>query len=162
MKLKTCWFTAGLLLVVFVLAAVPNRTVSDRRLAQQLLNSTQIHRAEVDGPPIFYVGANAVLFFEREGMQGPIRGAIVIQDGDLDRVLILQSREGHDHRVLNSEDFLISLCHQPAKPPLFIDAISGATISSNAVSDAINAQLSKWVNYTTKASGKAALQSGLE
>ena len=152
MTAKTKIFTSALLLAVFVIALLPNGTVTDRQLAQQLLNSTQVEQAVLDGPPMFFADSAAVLFFEREGMQGPIHGVIVVQDGVVKKLILLDAREGHDHRVLNSTDFLNAFSDQPAKPPIIVDAISGATISSQAVSDAVNARLSQWVKYTAASS----------
>ena len=108
----------------------------------------QLELSDAGDPPAFQAGSRAALFFERRGMQGLIRGVVVVEGDQVVDLLILQSREGLDHNALDSPGFRSSFRHRPAKPPLIVDAVSGATISSQAVTDAVNVRLAQWVKYT--------------
>jgi hypothetical protein len=139
--------TAGLLAVVFWVALRPPQSEADRELAEKLLGSAEVQHVQLSDaadPPVFQAGSRAALFFERKGMQGLIRGVIVVEGDRVVDLMILQSREGLDHDALDSSDYLASFRDRPAKPPLIVDAVSGATISSQAVTDAVNARLALW------------------
>ena len=73
---------------------------ADRALAERLIGPAQ--RIPGGGPPAFRAGQKAVLFFERPGVQGPIRGAIVV------------------------------------------DSVTGASVSSRLLIDAVNERLRWW------------------
>ncbi len=149
MKLKL--LTATLLVVVFCMALRRPQSETDRELAVNLLDSAviqQLQLSDAADPPAFQAGSRAALFFERKGMQGLIRGVVVVEGDRVVDLLVLQSREGLDHDALDSSDFRTSFRDKPAKPPLIVDAVSGATISSQAVTDAVNVRLAQWVRYT--------------
>jgi hypothetical protein len=148
---KTKLLTAALLAVVFCLALRRPPIDADRELAEDLLESAELQQVQLSDaadPPAFQSGSRAALFFERMGMQGRIRGVVVVEDDRVVDLLILQSREGLDHDAFDSPDFRTSFRDRPAKPPLIVDAVSGATISSQAVTDAVNVRLAQWVTYT--------------
>ena len=94
-------------------------------------------------PPGFEAGERTMLFFERDGMEGIIRGAIVLSGERILDVLLFESREGLRHTALD-ETWLESFRDYPAKPPVVVDAVSGATVSSRAVMDAVNERLTAW------------------
>jgi len=152
--MKTRILTAALLVVVFCMALRRPQSETDRELAEHLLNSTEIQQVQLSDaadPPAFQAGSRAALFFDRMGMQGLIRGVVVVEGDRVVDLLILQSREGLDHDALGSSDFRTSFLDRPAKPPLIVDGVSGATISSQAVTDAVNGRLAKWVKYNKQA-----------
>jgi hypothetical protein len=149
-NVKTTLITAALMAAVFCMALRRPQSETDRGLAEDLLGSEdvqQVQLSDADEPPAFQAGARAALFFERIGMQGLIRGVVVIEDDRVIDLLVLQSHEGLDHDALDAPDFIASFHDLPAKPPLIVDAVSGATISSQAVTDAVNARLAQWVTY---------------
>ncbi len=143
--------TAALLLVAFSTTLHLPQAEADRQLAEQLLKSANVEPVRLSDDaelPAFQYGTQAVLFFEGKGMQGLIRGVIVIEEGEVVDLRILRSDEGIAQGALDSPRFLDSFRSHPAKPPIVVDAISGATISSQAVTDAINRRLGQWATYS--------------
>ncbi len=143
--------TAALLLVALSTTLHRPQAEADRQLAEDLLKSADIQQVRLSDdsdPPAFQYGTGAVLFFEGEGMQGLIRGVIVIDEDRVVDLRILRSDEGIEHNALDSPDFLKSYRTRPAKPPIVVDGVSGATISSQAVTDAINLRLKQWTTYS--------------
>ena len=143
--------TVALLAIVFIVALRGRGGDTDRQLAEDLLESRNIQAVQLpDGTAAgtYRAGSRAALFFEQRGMQGMIRGVILVEDDRVVDLRILKSREGHTKNVLHSPDFLASFRGRPAKPPLTVDAVSGATISSQAVTDAVNTRLAQWVQFT--------------
>ena len=136
--------TAALLAVALCLALfVPVRD-ADRELAEELLGMEGVELIDMPGPPAFRAGGRTVLFFEQAGMQGPIRGAIVIDKNRITDLVLLQSSEGLDHAALSNGSVQESFRGQPAKPPLVVEAVSGATISSQKLTDAVSVRLKLW------------------
>jgi hypothetical protein len=122
----------------------------DRALAEKLLDVDQVEPValtrpdDAGGPPAFRSGDRAVLFFDQVGVQGPIRGAIVIDADRITRLVLLRSSEGLDHTALSGGSIQESFRGQTAKPPLIVEAVSGATISSQKLTDAVSARLKLW------------------
>ena len=140
----------ALWVIVFIVALRRPRGDADRQLAKELLGSQSVQQLVLSddaAPPAYRAGSRAALFFERMGMQGMIRGVILVEDDHVVDLRILQSREGLAGDTLDSPDFLVSFRDRPAKPPITVDAVSGATISSQAVTDAVNGRLSQWARF---------------
>jgi len=149
MLTKSNLITAILVLAAFALDLAVPPTDPDAALAAQLLTETQDEswqRIELDGLPLFRGATRDVMFFETRGKQGPIRGAVVVQGDQIERLVLLDSREGLHQRELYAPSFLASFAGQPARPPLDVDGVSGATVSSQILLDAINRRLKRWRN----------------
>jgi hypothetical protein len=147
---KIILLTAVMLIAVFLMALGRTQSETDRELAEKLLESAEVQQVQLSAagdPPVFQTGSRAALFFERKGMQSLIRGVIVIENDRVIDLVILQSHEGLDHDALDAPSFRAAYRNKPAKPPLIVDAVSGATISSQAVTDAVNARLVQWTKY---------------
>lgn len=150
-RVKKTSTIAGLLAIALwgvFLAPAPD---ADRQVAQELLGSRSIAEVRIPGDPecsAYRVGPNAAVFFEQQGMQGLIRGVILVNGDRIVDLRILQSREGLTHDALELPGFAASLRGRRAKPPITVDAVSGATISSQAVADGINATLARWIQFT--------------
>jgi len=144
---KTLLLTVVMLAAVFAAAFLRDDEATDRAFAEKLLSTSQVEPIPLSGPPAFRAGGRVALFFERQAMQGPIRGVVVVKDGMIQDIAVTSSREGHDHHAL-SADFLSSFRSLPAKPPLAVQAVSGATISSQALADAITERLKAWTAYS--------------
>jgi len=114
----------------------------DEALAEKLLG--QVERIDLPGPAAFESADGALLFFERAGMEGPIRGAVRLERDLVAEVIVLRSREGIDRAALETKDFLAAFRGKPAQPPVVVEAVTGATISSQAVIDAVNERLRTW------------------
>ena len=150
--------TVALLAIIFFLAMRGTQDARDEDLAKELLGSAspqQIELSDAADPPAFRAGLRVALFFEKEGMQGPIRGVMVLQNDRIVDLRILESREGIGADPLDTPGFLQSFFGQPAKSPLTVDGVSGATITSQAVIDAVNARLAQWEAFSQRESARA-------
>ncbi len=137
------WITAGILLAALVLDLMWPRTDPAQQLALRLLGA-EGQRVELEGGPAFRVGARWLLFFERQGKVGPIRGAISVEDDRVRELHLFEAREGIDHGAFSDRSMARSLIDQPARAPVEVEVVSGATISSQRLIDAVNASLEQW------------------
>ena len=135
--------TSAVLVAALLLDLSWPRPDPEQRQAQRLLGADG-QRVELESGPAFRVGARWLLFFDQQGKVGPIRGAILIEDDHIRDLLLFEEREGVHHSALSDPAFAGSLVSQPAKAPVEVDAISGATISSQLLIDAINRSLEQW------------------
>jgi hypothetical protein len=118
----------------------------DLELAESLIGPAP--RIDMPGPPAFgAAGAPAALFFECRGEQGPIRGVLVVDGATIRDVIVLRAAEGTNRAALTRADhrgFAARFRGLSARPPVVVQAVSGATISSQAVIDAVNERLKAW------------------
>ncbi|MCK6554339.1 FMN-binding protein [Candidatus Binatia bacterium] len=117
-----------------------------RRLAESLIGP--VEPVAVSGPPAFRAGSAAVLFFDVVGVQGPVRGAVVVDEGGIEQVLLVRGHEGVDRTALLRSDFLERFRGRAATPPLVVHTVTGATVSSQRVVDAVNERLQAWKAVT--------------
>lgn len=143
--MKSAPLTAALFAIGCFLQVATPRSDEPRALAEQMLGPVQ--RVPLPGPPAFRAGDRTVLFFECRGMSGPIHGAIVVSAQRISKVLILRSREGLTHTAFVSGRYLERFNEQSTAHPVVADAVSGATVSCQAVTDAVNRRLSVWRDY---------------
>jgi hypothetical protein len=137
------WITAAILISALVLDLVWPRPDLNRRLAAHLLGSDG-QRIELKTGSAFRVGARWALFFEGKGKVGPFRGVILIEDDRVRDLQLLETHEGIDHRAFSNPILAQSLVDQPAKAPVEVEVVSGATISSQLLIDAVNSSLKEW------------------
>jgi hypothetical protein len=135
--------TLALLVAALLLDLTWSPPDPKQQLALRLLGANG-QRIELDSGPAFRVGARWLIFFEQQGKVGPIRGAITIEDDHIQELHLFENREGVDHRAFSDPRLSRSLIDQPARAPVEIDVISGATISSQLLADAVNHSLEKW------------------
>ncbi|MBI4606953.1 MAG: FMN-binding protein [Planctomycetes bacterium] len=144
MKAKAHAVTAALLAAALAFELYLGRRDEDAALAAQLIGPAE--RVPGAGFPAFRSSRSAVLYFERPGLQGPIRGALVVEGDRVAQVLVLRSVEGPDGRALHAPGFLAAFRGRPARAPIAVDAVSGASISSRALADAVNERLRWWTD----------------
>jgi len=135
--------TVGLLAIALAVHVLLPRADSRHALAHKHLGENA-QRIAGTGSPIYRAGNRAMLFFDTEGAQGPIRGAIIIDNESVDKVLLLQSREGIDRTALNSQKLLDSFHGRSTQGTLVVDVVSGATVSSRILITEVNRQLVRW------------------
>ena len=136
--------TAALLAVALCLALfVPERD-ANRELAEDWLGTEDVELIDMPGPPAFRAEGRTVLFFEHAGVQGPVRGAILVEGDRITDMVLLESREGLDHTALDRERFQAPYRGHVAKPPIVVDEVSGATVSSQALAKAVSERLKQW------------------
>ncbi|MCP3917158.1 MAG: FMN-binding protein [bacterium] len=135
--------TVAVLALALLLDVTWSRPDPERRLAQRLLGADGAH-IELDSGPAFRVGARWLLFFDRPGKVGPIRGAILVEDESIRELHLFEAREGIDHSAFRGPALAHSLVDQPARAPVDCAVISGATISSQLLIDAVDSCLEEW------------------
>ena len=84
--------------------------------------------------------------FEVRGLRGPIRGTVVLDGDRIAEVQVHQSREGTDRRALDDPAAVAGYVGQPARPPVLVDVVSGATLSCRRLLDAVNDGLAAHVD----------------
>ena len=114
-----------------------------RQIAQGLLGADG-ERIELESGPAFRVGPRWLLFFDQQGNVGPIRGAVLIADDNIQELHLFEAHEGISRTAFSDPTLARSLVGQPARAPVEIDVITGATVSSQLLTDAINESLIQW------------------
>jgi len=114
-----------------------------RQMAQDLLGADG-ERIDLESGPAFRAGPRWLLFFDKQGNVGPIRGAILIADENIQELHLFEAHEGISQTAFADPTLAHSLVGQPAKAPVEVDVITGATISSQILIDAINESLIQW------------------
>jgi hypothetical protein len=135
--------TVALLAVALLLDLAWTPPDSHRQITQSLLGADG-ERIELESGPAFRVGPRWLLFFDKQGNVGPIRGAILIEDDNIKELHLFEAHEGISRNAFSDPTLARSLAGQPAKAPVEVNAISGATISSQMLTDAINESLIQW------------------
>ena len=128
---------AGLTLALTVPRAEPLQRMAAQRLGD-------VERLELAGEVAYRGPKGALLAFTRRGVEGPLRGAVVLRGARIEEVVLLESREGLNHRALQRPGFLAAFRGLPARAPVPVDAVSGATISSHLLVEAVEERLARW------------------
>ncbi|HJP04374.1 MAG: FMN-binding protein [Gammaproteobacteria bacterium] len=135
--------TVAVLLAALLLDLAWSSPDQHRQLAQRVLGADG-ERIELESGPAFRVGPSWLVFFDHQGNVGPIRGAILIEDDNIRELHLFEAREGINQNAFSDPTLAQSLVGQPAKAPVEVDVISGASISSQLLTDAINESLVQW------------------
>lgn len=93
---------------------------------------------EFSGVEAFRSSDKTAVIFKSDGVQGPIEALFVLSNDSIELLEILRSNEGLNRSALNDPHFLRSFQKNLQDLPLKIDAVTGATISSQIVIDEIN------------------------
>ena len=139
--------TTALLALAGVVALFGPRWDRPARSARELLGDDARPFA-VSGGPAYRAGDRVALFFVQRGAQGPIEGAVVIEGDKIAQVVVTRAREGLARDALTAEAIDTRFAGKPARSPLAVEAISGATISTQALTDAVNLRLVAWRKVT--------------
>jgi hypothetical protein len=135
--------TVALLVVALLLDLAWTPPDSYRQIAQGLLGADG-ERIELATGPAFRAGPRWLLFFDKQGHVGPIRGAVLIADESIQALHLFEAHEGISRTAFSDPTLARSLVGQPARAPVEVDAITGATVSSQILTDAINESLIQW------------------
>ncbi len=141
MKLAT-----GISILLLLLAAIVEWVV-DQKSAHQIIAEKHIGECEAvefPGAEAFQSSDKTAIVFKSEGFQGPIEALFVISNNEIEKLVILKSNEGLNKSVLTNPNFLKSFEQNIENLPLDVDAISGATISSQIVIDDMNQIIEDW------------------
>ena len=139
--------TLGLMVGALAINLLLPRPDPARRLAEALIGP--VERVAMPGPPAFRAGSAAVLFFGVAGVQGAVRGAVVVHGDRIEQVVLFREHEGLDHTALRQPDFAGQFRGRQAAPPIVVHTVTGATASSQRVIDAVNERLKVWKALTS-------------
>ena len=142
MSARSVAATAVLLAAACALDLALPRVDAERRLAEEVLGECE--RVDVEGLAAYRSGDRALLFFEGRGTQGPIRGTIELEGERIREVRLHVAREGVDRTALQRANAAGSFGGRIAAPPVAIPAVTGATVSTQALVDAVNRRLKEW------------------
>ncbi len=141
MKLATC------ISILLLLMAATVEWAVDQKSAYHIVAEKHIGECEAvrfQGAEAFQSSDKTAIVFECQGFQGPIEALFVITNNKVDKMVILKSNEGLDKSALTSPSFLKSFQQKVEDLPLDVDAVSGATISSQIVIDEMNQIIKEW------------------
>ncbi len=142
--MKATAITSGMLLLAFLLQLRTTSVDPGVALAERLLGTAEA--LDLEGPPIFVSGDRAVIFVEWAGFEGPVRAIVRVERDLIQEVVVLHTRERVENRALVPV-FLRAFSGQPAQSPVLVEAVTGATISSQALIDALNERLAIWKKF---------------
>lgn len=114
----------------------------DGRLALEKIGSR--NAGELGGQPVYRHGRALLMLFEERGFRDPFRGALLVENGFIEEVIVLKSREGLMRDALNDASLLDSYRGLPARAPVVVDTVTGATVSCRALQNAVNGRLRAW------------------
>ncbi|MCP4048067.1 MAG: FMN-binding protein [Gammaproteobacteria bacterium] len=135
--------TVAILAVILLLDLAWPAPDRERQITQSLLGADG-ERIELKTGPAFRVGSRWLLFFDHPGKVGPIRGAVLVEDDNIHSLHLFEAHEGINRDAFADPTLVQSLAGLPAKAPVEIDVITGATISSQMLADAVNETLVQW------------------
>ena len=146
--MKSTIITAAFFIFAFCLDIAVDQKDADHILAESLIGPA--HRIDLSGTSAFHSEKQAVLYFSFQGMQGPVRGLMIVSNNQIKKITIIESREGINHVALKNRKFLDIFHQHSIDMPIEVDAISGATVSSQLLKEAINTRLKEWKDYLAK------------
>ena len=145
--------TAALFLLAALLQWLSPLPSHERRDAESRLGGA-VERVNLPGPPAFRRGEEVAVFFSFLGAQGSVRGVILLNEAQpkpgllkaaqIREVVLFEAREGVQRNALQRAGIGATLRGRPAQAPLSLTAVSGATISTQRLADAINERLRAW------------------
>lgn len=143
MKLSTS-ITIGLLLLAVLVEGFVDQKTAGHLIAEQYIGECKA--VDFSGAEAFQSTNKTAILFKSKGFQGPIEALIVISGNEVEKLEIIKSNEGLDKLALDSHDFLMSFENNTMDLPLDVNAVTGATISSQIVIDELNKTIKEWNN----------------
>ena len=134
--------TVVLILLAILLEWIVEQKNINHSIAEKYIG--QCVAIEFDGADAFQSASKTAILFKSKGFQGPIEALFIISDNEIEKLQILKSNEGLDKSALNSPKFLKSFELNVHDLPLDVDAVSGATISSQIIIDEMNRYIKEW------------------
>lgn len=133
---------AGILAAAGLMRAVVPAADPDGALALEKIGNR--NRELLAGQPAYRHGHALLLFFEERGFRDDFRGALLIESGFIEDLIVLESREGLMRDAFRDEKLLAGYRGQPAHAPVIVDSVTGATVSCRALQNAVNERLRAW------------------
>ncbi len=139
-------FARSITIILLLVAALVEWAVNQKN-ANHIISEKRIGKCETvqfPGADAFQSSSKTAIIFKCGGFQGPIKTLFVLSNDKIEKLEILKSSEGLDKSTLNNPDFLKSFEQNVQDLPLDVDAVSGATISSQIVIDEMNRHIKEW------------------
>ena len=133
--------------IVLLLLAILVEWVVDQKIPRHIIAEKYIGKCkaiEFSGADAFQSDNKTAIIFSCEGFQGSIEALFVISNDKVEKLYFLKSNEGLDRSVLKNLDFLKSFERNINDVPFDVDAITGATVSSQIVIDEMNLRIKEW------------------
>jgi len=134
--------TIILLLIAALVEWVANQKNANHIIAEKHIGKCKA--VQFPGADAFHSFNKTAIIFECDGFHGPIEAMFVLSNNKIEKLVILNSSEGLDKSALNNPGFLKSFEQNVRDLPLDVDAVSGATISSQIVIDEMNRYIKEW------------------
>lgn len=135
-------FTIGLLILAALVEWVVDQKNANHIIAEEYIG--ECIAVAFSGADAFQSSNKTAIVFKCPGFQGPIRALFIISNHEIEKLLILKSNEGLNKSALTNFEFLSSFEQNVKNLPLNIDAITGATISSQIIIDEMNRHIKEW------------------
>lgn len=139
--------TATIITLVLILLAFFAELMVDQKTPHYIVAEKHIGKCEAiefSGADAFQSNNKTAIIFACEGFQGTIETLIVISNDEVEKIIILKSNEGLNKSGLDNHIFLKAFERNIDNLPFDIDAITGATISSQIIIDEMNLHLKEW------------------
>lgn len=133
--------------IVFLLLAVLCEWLIDQKTPYHMIAENHIGKCETiefSGADAFQSDNKTAIIFTCKGFQGSIKALVLVSSDEIEKVHVLKSNEGLNKSVLENLNFLKSFERNIHDLPLDVDAITGATISSQIVIDEMNRHIKEW------------------
>jgi len=141
MKLSTS-ITIGLMLLAVLVELMVDQKSAGQLIAEQYIGECK--SVSFSKTTAFQSSNKTAIFFKFKGFQGPVEALLVITNKKIEKLVIIKSNEGLDKSALDDPNFLKSFEQNLLDKPIIVDAVSGATISSQLIIDKINKILKEW------------------
>jgi Na+-translocating ferredoxin:NAD+ oxidoreductase RnfG subunit len=136
------YITIALLLLATIVEGVVDQKTANQIIAEKYIG--ECGAVAFTGADAFQSSDQIAIIFKIPGFQGPIEAMIILSNNEIEKLLILKSNEGLDKSALDNRDFLESFEQKVKDLPLEVDAIAGATITSQIVIDEMNRIIKEW------------------
>ncbi len=117
------------------------------RVSCEHLLGAPVVRVQLEDGQAFTAGQRAALPFAFAGRQGEIRGVVVVDRGRIEQVVVSRQREGSDLRAMARPRWLARFAGRRTDAPVAVDVVTGATLSSRLMVDAVNDRLRMWRSH---------------
>ncbi len=141
MKLATSITVALLLFATIIEWGVDQKTPNHIIAEKHIGKCEAVNFLSADA---FQSSSKTAILFKCKGFQGPIEALLIISNNEIEKLLILKSNEGLDKLALNNSKFLKAFQQNVLDLPIGVDAVAGATISSQLVIDEVNRYINEW------------------
>ncbi len=134
--------TIGLFLIAAIAESVVDGKSAHHLLAEKTIGPCNV--VSFSETKAYQGSDRTAIVIECAGAQGRIEGLLILSENEIEELVILRSREGLNRSALKDPEFQRSFQQNIDELPLEVDAVSGATVSSQIVIDEVNRCVKEW------------------